>query len=274
MFEKSMIVVLILLCCMTISGVCLSADSNVLKITAKELSYANLYKSIDIPLNAENITLEYYAKADEGMQGLSFGPAVHFWWDSGSGVAIKVDTVYVDGSRPGWLRFFNPRNRAMKYVGYTTPDTLPVPICSGVWYGYKVQLDSEKLRFYIREIEGEWIELELAATDRATAISLPPDGLIIGIGGPQEFGPNPRFRNSINDQTRLENSKVRSVYFDNIVVTVDGKVVFTETFERSIDKLESDGWDFATDPINEGTVFDVTSESGNRPLPTIIEFSM
>jgi len=261
MFKKSMIVVLILLCCMAISGVCLSEDSNVLKITTKEFAYANLYKSIDIPLDAKNITLEYYAKV-EGMLGYSLGPAVHFWWDiANKGVAIKVHAAYEDGS-PGWLRFFNPKNSSMALHGYT-PDNLSVPIYSGVWYGYKIQLDSEKVRFYIREIEGDWVELELAATDRDMGIFFPPDGLIIGTGGPQEFGPNPRFRNSINDQTRLENSKVRSAYFDDIVVIIDGKVVFTETFERSIDKLESDGWDFATDPINVEPVFEIISEGGN-----------
>lgn len=57
----------------------------------------------------------------------------------------------------------------------------------------------------------------------------------------------------------MNKSKVRSVYFDNIVLTVDGKVVFTETFERSIDELKSD-WDFATDPINKEPVFEVVSE--------------
>jgi len=275
MFKKSMIVVLILLCCMAISGVCLSdEDSNVLKITAKQLSYANLYKQIDIPLNAENITLEYYVKvASTAMEAYSCGLAVHFWWDiADKGVAIKVDSVYAD--KPGRLRFFNPQNSSMSLHGYT-PDNLPVPIYSRVWYGYKVQLDSEKIRFYIREIEGDWVELELATVDRDSTISLPPDGLIIGIGGPMEsgYGPNPRFRNSINDQTRLENSKARSMLFDNIVVTVDGKVVFTETFERNIDELETD-WNLAADPTNEGTVFEVISEPGNRPLPTIIEFSM
>ena len=274
MFKKSMIVVLILLCCMAISGVCLSEDSNVLKITAKELSYANLYRQIDIPLNAKTVTLEYYIKvASTGMEGLSFGPGVHFWWDTANqGVAIKVNSAYGDG-RLGSIRFFDPTNRGMDKAGYKPSDTLPVPIYSKVWYGYKVQLDSEKVRFYIREIEGDWVELELATVDRDLTISNPPDGLIIGIGGPQEFGPDPRFRNSINDQTRLEKSKARSMLFDNIVVTVDGKVVFTETFERNIDELETD-WNLAADPTNEGTVFEVISEPGNRPLPTIIEFSM
>lgn len=258
-----MVVLLILFCWIAISGVCLagSEDSNVLKITTHELAYANLYKPINIPLDAENITLEYYAKVDGGMVSYSAGPAVHFWWDSSNGIAIKVNLVYPDGV-PGYLRFFNPINQHMKYIGYTDAEDLPVLIHGGVWYGYKIQMDSEKVRFYVREIGGDWIELELAQTDRNVSIFFPPDGLVVGTGGPQasDFGPNPHFRNSIADKERLKKSKVRSVYFDNIVLTVDGKVVFTETFERSIDELKSD-WDFATDPINKEPVFEIVSEA-------------
>ena len=264
MFKKSMIAVLILLCCMAISSVCLSADSNVLKITANEFTYANLYKSIDIPSNAENITLEYYAKVIAG-NWYSCGPAVHFWWDSGNGVAIKVNAVVDDKLD---LRFFKPSNRGMVLDGYT-PDNLPVTLKVKAWYGYKIQLDSEKVRFYIREIEGDWVELELAAVNRAYTISSPPDRLIVGTGLP---GGDDYFRNS---DARKDDGKrrIRNVYFDNVIVTVDGKVVFTETFERSIGELETD-WDFAADPINAEPVFEVTSEPGTRPLPTIIEFSM
>ncbi len=172
------------------------------------------------------------------------------------------------------LRFFNPKNRGMVLDGYT-PDNLPVILKVKAWYGYKIQLDSEKVRFYIREIEGDWVELENAAVARVGTISLPPNGLIIGTGGPiappQFEGEGPYFRNS---DARKDGKSTRSVYYDNVVVTVDGKVVFTETFERSIGELESDGWDFAADPINAEPVFEVTSEPGTRPLPTIIEFFM
>jgi hypothetical protein len=229
--------VIFLLTQVLLSNVAWASESNVLRITTHELAYSNLYRPLYIPENAERIVLEYYVRGED-ISGYASGGAVHLWWDSGEYIANKLDHVSYSGS--GGLRLMTPKRVFVDKEIY--------PIEEGVWYGLKIELLPREIIFFAKlQEEKEWTELY--RTERAPALLSPPDGIIVGVG--RHDGSNPYLRNS-----HIDLRKVGKIYFDEVTLTVDGKVVLYESFEEPIDELK-EKWDFATDPANDEPVFEV-----------------
>lgn len=208
-------------------------EGKALEITTYELAYANLYKALKIPADLTNLTLEYKIKGDN-IRGYSYGPGVFIYWGAESFAGLRLDS-----SLRSTMRADVGGNRLNDPIG-------DLGTVDG-WIQVKLGFTITDMSFYARNLgDEEWVLFYRG--ERPLTLLYPPEGLVIGTGW---RGAQPYIRNSGADPRNIG-----KVYITDITLKAGDEVIFKEDFQKGIDELK-DEYDMASDPRNEGPVFQV-----------------
>lgn len=211
-------------------------EGKALEITTHELVYANLYRDLKMPTDTSNMTLEYKIKGDN-IRGLSFGPAVFIYWDIDLFAGLRLNSSFDSTMRAdvNGLRVNDP-------VGNLGT--------ANEWIEVKLNFTITDMSFYARNLgDAEWVLFYNGERPFTTLLN-PPKGVVIGTGWK---GSQPYIRNSYTTP-----GNVGKVYITDIVLKVNGEVLFKEDFQKGIGELKKE-YDMEFDSQNKEPVFQVVT---------------
>lgn len=228
------------------------AESTALRINTHELAYANLYRPIEFP-DGHTLTLEYRILGLDDINGRSWGPAVFLTWDPHTFLGLRLNS-----SDRITLR--------LDILGNRHNDHARVYYPSSRWVEMKLVLTPARMEYFIRESgTEEWIEVDWLSGSRyrdgtrPTELSAQPAGIVIGTGRGGAGHPELYLRNSYPDLSS-EEGKRASVLITDIVLRVDGDLVFEERFDTDLGTLY-EVYDIEADGYNEDPVFELVRVS-------------
>jgi hypothetical protein len=253
--KRSFIITCLLV--MVLTTMVVAGENKVLQIDTHGNAYANLYRSIEFPGNAEVITLQYKIR-NKDLTSNSWGPAVLLYWDNLDAVGLRLSTSTDQG------RYRIEVGRLMR-LGLGT-DAFMTP--GDTWAEVKVVVDRPNFHVYLycRNLgDNEWtlVHDDVYPEDNkydSRFFSRLPQGIVIGTGyvvGRTGTGSAPYLRNSYDTVPGVTPGIHGTVYFDDIQIKADDKVIFSESFDISMDELVLK-YDIESEPVNPDPVFQVT----------------
>lgn len=209
-----------------------TAGGQVLQVTAPENTYAHLYRPFPVQVGNE-IWVQVSMKAGPH-SGSSWTPSVFLYWDP---------TAFVGLGQEGSAQF-RVNAQGFQTIGRTT-----VGIPALDWVEVRIGLCDTILSLSARAPGGDWVMLQEILRPPIPA-TLPAE-ILLGKG----FGNNtPAYPETHCDNSYSEPGSTGVVFLDNLIVTVDGKVVLHDTFDTLA------GWSQHQDPTLTESAFALVSE--------------
>jgi hypothetical protein len=242
---SSMRKVLILTCLlmMVLSATVVAEENRVLQIDTHGNVYANLYRNVEFPEDAKILTLQYKIR-NKDLASSSWGPAVLLYWNNQDAIGLRLTTTAGKGYYR--LEVGNLKRLALP-DGFITP--------GDTWAEVKIVVDNLNFHVYLycRNLgDQEWTLIYDDTYLGSRFFSSRPQGIVIGTGYTGSVDATPYLRNSYSFP-----GAYGRVYFDDIQIKADDKVIFFEGFETSMDELALN-YDIASDSANPEPVFQVT----------------
>lgn len=220
-----------------ILGTTAMASGQVLQITAPTNVYAHLYRPFPTQVGSE-FAVQVSMKAGPD-SGSSWAPSVFVYWNPATFAGV--------GHQAGDGKF---RGNA---VGFALGGAFDVGIAALDWVDARIVFTATSVSLSARAKDGEWVIVSEKPRPEFPA-TLPAE-IILGKG----FGNNtPTYPNPHLDNSYSTPGSLGVTFMDNLIVTVDGKTVFHETFDSL------DAWLQHLDPEIEPAFALVSEEVGNE----------
>jgi hypothetical protein len=229
------------------NSVVFGASGKVLQIETATNAYSHIMRPIDI--SGKEVVLTGNLGNDHGY---SWGPGLTLYWDAANWVKVQLwypDLVKAFACIDGKLGGDFPKD------GYNF---------SGKWVEGKIILDTDtgKGSVLVKWENSDWLEF---GTFESPTYAKMPETVIVGRGYGTGTNPYdaPYLRNSIPPPRSL--GELGGSYYDDIILEVDGKVIFTEDFE-DMTKVKAN-WELSNDPIIPIEVFTLVDKEKWEKAP-------